>query len=111
LVPTSVNSSHDMLFALDTGAFANTLSLRAARQMSKVRSEDWLRVKGLNGQVKQVYSAKAVLRFGHLQVPNMEIVTFDLSSLSRHIGTEVSGLLGYGMLRILEVKLDYRDGL
>jgi tetratricopeptide (TPR) repeat protein len=111
LVPTSVNSSHDMLFALDTGAFANTLSLRAARQMSKVSSEDWLHVKGVNGQVKQVYSAKAVLRFGHLQVPNMEIVTFDLSSLSRHIGTEVSGLLGFGMLRILEVKLDYRDGL
>ena len=30
---------------------------------------------------------------------------------SRHTGTEVSGLLGYGMLSILEVKLDYRDGL
>jgi len=111
LVPASVNSSHDMLFGLDTGAFANILSLRAARQMSKVSSEDWLRVGGLNGQVKKVYSAKAILRFGHLQVPNMEIVTLDLSPQSRRIGTEVSGLLGYAMLRILDVKLDYRDGL
>lgn len=111
LVPTSVNSSHDMLFGLDTGAFANILSLRAAREMSKVSKEDWLNVNGLDGQVKHVYSAKAVLRFGHLQAPNMEIVTLDLSSQSRMFGTEVSGFLGYAMLRILEVKVDYRDGL
>ena len=111
LVPTSVNKSHDMLFGLDTGAFTNMLSLRAGEQVSKVNKESRLRVRGLNGEVKQVYSAKAVLQFGHLQVPNMNIVTLDLAALSRRLGTEVSGLLGYGMLRILEVKLDYRDGL
>jgi hypothetical protein len=51
------------------------------------------------------------LRFGHLQQPNLGILTLDLSTLSRHTGTEVSGLLGFEMLRVLEVKLDYRDGL
>jgi hypothetical protein len=30
---------------------------------------------------------------------------------SRQLGTEVSGFLGFDMLRMLEVKLDYRDGL
>lgn len=111
LVPTSVNDSPDMLFGLDTGAFTNILSLRAGEQVSKVNKEYRLRVTGLNGEVKQVYSAKAVLRFGHLQVPNMDVVTLDLAAQSRRFGTEVSGLFGYGMLRILEVKLDYRDGL
>jgi hypothetical protein len=66
----------------------------------------------VNGEVNKVYSAdKATLRFGHLQQPNLGIITLDLSTLSRHTGTEVSGFLGFAMLRMLEVKLDYRDGL
>lgn len=112
LVPTSVNDSKPMLFGLDTGAFANILSVRAGRQVSKVSSDDRVRIRGLNGEVKKVYSSeKATLRFGHLQQPNLDIVTLDLFTLSRHTGTEVSGFLGFAMLRLLEVKLDYRDGL
>jgi tetratricopeptide (TPR) repeat protein len=111
LVPTSVNNSNSMLFGLDTGAFSNLLSVRAGRQVSKVSSEDRVRVRGLNGEVKKVYSAQATLRFGHLQQPSLELITLDLSSISRQTGTEVSGFLGFAMLRVLEVKLDYRDGL
>ncbi len=112
LVPTNVNDSKPMLFGLDTGAFANILSVRAGRQVGKVSSDDRLQVRGLNGEVKKVYSSdKATLRFGHLQQPSLEIVTLDLSTLSRHTGTEVSGFLGFAMLRLLEVELDYRDGL
>jgi len=111
LVPTFVNDSPSMLFGLDTGAFANTLSVRAGRQAGKLNSEYRLRVRGMNGEVNKVYSAKATLRFGHLQQPSMDVVTFDLSAISRHVGTEVSGFLGFAMLRIIDVKLDYRDGL
>jgi len=112
LVPTSVNDSKPMLFGLDTGAFANILSVRAGRQVGKVSSDDRLRVRGLNGEVKKVYSSdKATLRFGHLRQANLEIVTLDLSTLSRHTGTEVSGFLGFAMLKLLEIELDYRDGL
>jgi len=111
LVPTFVNDSPSMLFGLDTGAFANILSLREGRQLGKVNSEDRLRVHGLNGEVNKVYSAKATLRFAHLQQPSMDVVTFDLSPQSRRIGAEVSGFLGFDMLQILELKLDYRDGL
>jgi tetratricopeptide (TPR) repeat protein len=111
LVPTSVNDSKSMLFGLDTGAFSNLLSVRAGRQVSKVSSEDRVRVHGLNGEVQKVYTAQATLRFGHLQQPSLDIITLDLSKISRHTGTEVSGFLGFAMLRVLEVKLDYRDGL
>jgi tetratricopeptide (TPR) repeat protein len=111
LVPTSVNDSTPMLFGLDTGAFGNILSVRAGRQVSKVSSEERVRVRGVNGEVKKVYSAKATLRFAHLQQPNQDVITLDLSALSRHTGTEVSGFLGFAMLRVLDVKLDYRDGL
>jgi hypothetical protein len=111
LVPTSVNNSQAMLFGLDTGAFANMLSVRAGRQVSTVSSEDGVRIRGLSGDVNKVYSSKATLGFGHLQQLNLDIFTLDLSAISRRTGTEVSGLLGFGMLRFLEVELDYRDGL
>jgi TonB family protein len=112
LVPTAVNGSNPMLFGLDTGASVNLLSVRAGRQVSKVGSEDRMRVRGLSGEVNKVYSsAKATLRFGHLQQKNLDIITLDLSAVSRRIGTEVSGFLGFGMLRQLDLKLDYRDGL
>jgi hypothetical protein len=112
LVPTSVNESKAMLFGLDTGAFSNLLSVRAGRQVSKVSSEDRMRVRGVNGAVNKVYSSeKATLRFGHFQQSNLGIITLDLSTVSRHTGTEVSGFLGFAMLKQLEVEMDYRDGL
>lgn len=112
LVPTSVNDSKPMLFGLDTGAFSNILSLRAARQVAKVSSDYRDRVNGLSGSVTQVYSsAKATLSFGHFRQSNQGIITFDLSGVSSQTGTEISGFLGFEMLRKLEVKLDYRDGL
>jgi len=112
LVPTSVNDSKSMLFGLDTGASTNILSERAGRQVSKVSSDDRTRVGGVSGEVNKVYSSeKANLKFGHFQQQNLEIITLDLSPLSRQMGTEVSGFLGFAMLRQLEVELDYRDGL
>ncbi|MGD0213300.1 MAG: aspartyl protease family protein [Terriglobales bacterium] len=112
LVPTSVNDSKPMLFGLDTGAFSNILSLRAARQVAKVSSDYRDRVNGLSGPVSQVYSsAKVTLSFGHFRQSNQSLITFDLSGVSSQTGTEVSGFLGFEMLRKLELKLDYRDGL
>ena len=112
LVPTSVNDSKAMLFGLDTGAFSNLLSVRAGRLVAKVNSEDRVQIHGLNGNVDKVYSSEnATLRFGHFQQSNLGIITLDLSNVSRHTGTEVSGFLGFAMLRQLEVELDYRDGL
>jgi tetratricopeptide (TPR) repeat protein len=112
LLPTSVNNSKDMLFGLDTGAFGNLLSVRAGRLVSKVNSESRIQVHGLNGTVNQVYSSeKATLVFGHFKQANLDIITLDLSTVSRMTGTEVSGFLGFDMLRQLEVEVDYRDGL
>jgi hypothetical protein len=111
LVPTSVNASSAKLFIIDTGAFDNILSLREGLQLGRVNPEDRYHVSGISGEVNKVYSAKATLRFGHVQQESMDVVTFDLSASSRDTGTEVSGLLGFALLRLLELKLDYRDGL
>lgn len=71
-----------------------------------------MRVTGMSGNAKQVYSSdKASLRFGHFEQPNNYAITLDLSAMNRQNGTEVSGFLGFQVLQLLEVKLDYRDGL
>ncbi len=112
LVPTAVGEASSKLFILDTGAFANTISPEAAREVTKVHDNSHLTVRGLSGAVKNVYTAdKAVLTFGNLRQPNMDIVTFDLSNISDNLGTEISGALGFDTLHLLDIKIDYRDGL
>jgi tetratricopeptide (TPR) repeat protein len=113
LVPTLVgNESESKLFLLDTGAFDNVITLDAAGEVTRLRGDHGTRIKGLNGSVDKVYRAdKALIKFGHLQQHNQDLVALDLSHTSDQIGTEVSGMLGFVMLRLLEIKIDYRDGL
>ncbi len=112
LVPTRVDKTGPMLFMIDTGSFSNVLSTRAARVVTQIRSDPATQVNGLSGSVAKVYRAdKAALQFGRYEQQNQDIVTFDLSAACKTTGTEVSGILGFAMLRILQIKIDYRDGL
>lgn len=112
LVPTKVNNSAAKLFLMDTGAFNNLISPDAAREVTKVSGDSSMQVKGLNGSVKNVYRGdELTLTFGSLRQKNEDIVSFDTKSISDSIGTEVSGTLGFAMLRMLDIKIDYRDGL
>jgi len=84
----------------------------AAREVTKVHGDPNMRVKGVSGSVKNVYSAdKAVLVFGHLKQENQDIISFDMTSISESAGTEISGTLGFTTLNMLDIKIDYRDGL
>jgi tetratricopeptide (TPR) repeat protein len=112
LVPTKVGDTPEKLFLVDTGAIDNMISPDAAREVTKVGRDTRVRLKGISGSVSKVYTAnKAVLQFGHLRQENQDMLSFDLSSISDGVGTEVSGTLGFTLLRLLEIKIDYRDGL
>jgi tetratricopeptide (TPR) repeat protein len=112
LIETEVNDSKPMLFLIDTGAWTTSLSTRTARQVTKINSDPWTHVRGVSGTVAKVYRAdKATLRFSRFSKDDQDVVTFDLSNLCRNTGTEVSGILGFEVLRMLHVKIDYRDGL
>lgn len=112
LVPTKVDNAGPMLFVLDTGSYSNVLSTRAARDVTQVHVDPGTRISGLSGNVAKVYRAdKASLQFGRYQQQNQDVVTLDLMNMCRQTGTEVSGILGFAMLRILQVQIDYRDGL
>jgi tetratricopeptide (TPR) repeat protein len=112
LVPTRINDSIVSLFLIDSGSMSNTISPTAAREVTRVGADSHTTVKGLSGSVKNVYRAdKAALTFGHLRQQNQDIIGFDTTSISESTGTEVSGILGFATLGMLDVKIDYRDGL
>jgi hypothetical protein len=112
LIPTSIGSVPTKLFLMDTGATMNVISPAAARKVTKVHGDSDMIVKGISGKVNDVFTAnKAVLVFGHLRQENQDMTSFDTKKLSDDIGTEVSGFLGFATLRVLDIKIDYRDAL
>jgi tetratricopeptide (TPR) repeat protein len=112
LVPTRIGEATGKLFMLDTGALNNAISPAAAREVAKVRGDSDTIVTGVSGRVQNVYSAnKAVLQFGHLRQENQDMLSFDTTGLSDASGTEISGFLGFVLLRFLDIKIDYRDAL
>jgi len=112
LISTKLNDSVSKLFLIDTGALTSTISPEAAREVTKVSSDTQTQVKGLNGNVKSVFRGNELtLTFGNLRQRNLDIIAFDMKSQSDSIGTEISGSLGFTVLRMLDMKIDYRDGL
>ncbi|MBV9610039.1 MAG: aspartyl protease family protein [Acidobacteria bacterium] len=112
LISTRVNGGPAGLFLIDTGSTNSLISPEAAREVTKVHQTDRVQVKGLSGKVQQLYTAdKAVLQFARFKQENLDLISFDLSKMSRSTGVEVSGVLGYSVLGFLDIKIDYRDGL
>jgi hypothetical protein len=112
LIPTRINNSSPKLFLIDTGAFSDTISPEAAKEFTKVRAEDLITVRGLNGAVSKVFTADDVtLTFSRFRQPARDMVAFNTDKISDSAGTEISGMLGFAMLYQMTLKIDYRDGL
>ena len=112
LIPTRIGEAPPKLFLIDTGAFGNTISPAAAKEVTKISSDYDTEVKGLSGKVKDVFrTGDVTLTFGHLRQRNQDMVAFDTTTLSESAGTEISGMLGFTLLRMIDIKIDYRDGL
>jgi tetratricopeptide (TPR) repeat protein len=112
LIPTKLNDSVSKLFLIDTGSLTNTISPDAAREVTKVSGDPDTQVHGLNGSVKNVFRGNELtLTFGNLRQKNLDIIAFDTKGMSDSAGTEISGILGFTVLRMLDMKIDYRDGL
>lgn len=111
LMPTSVGETVHGLFALDTGASTNSMSPGIARRVSTVRSSD-IPVNGVSGRVSNVFTTdETVLQFSRFRQPHENMITFDLHGLSKDLGTEISGLIGFATLKKMTITIDYRDGL
>jgi tetratricopeptide (TPR) repeat protein len=112
LIPTRVNNSDPVLFLIDSGGFDDLISSNFGREVTKVEGDSHTTVKGISGSVNKVYRADTVnLQFSHFKHDRQDLVSLDMSRMSNGAGTEIAGVLGFAMLRLLDVKIDYRDGL
>ncbi len=112
LVRATLNSHSPKLFILDTGAFTTTISPTVAREVTKVHADSSVRVKGISGEVDKVYSADRItFKFANLQQEVHDVVAIDFSDLSKHEGTEISGLIGATAIGQTTMTIDYRDSL
>jgi predicted aspartyl protease len=113
IIPASLNASKIRLFILDTGAWTTVISPPAAREVTKVHTDDsGMEVRGVSGKVEKVYSADNVtFRFANLSQKVDRVVALDTSRISKDLGLEVSGFIGATTLELVTMHIDYRDGL
>jgi tetratricopeptide (TPR) repeat protein len=110
LLSTLVNNSAAGLFVLDSGANISSISPQIAKQVAKLH-EAGSRISGSSGEVSKVSLLPDVtLKFSPAPAPRQDLAAFDPHSLSRQLGTEVSGFIGFDMLNRMKVRIDYQHG-
>lgn len=111
LLQTSVNNSASGLFVIDSGSNASSISFRLAQRVGKLHTSN-TRVVGIAGSVSGVLVLDdAVLKFSSSAQPKRTLNAYDPHSLSRELGTEVSGFIGYDVLSRMKMRVNYRDGI
>ena len=111
LLPTDVGKKASGLFVIDSGANANTISPELAKSVPDLRAFN-VPVSGASGQVNSAFVADDVtLRFARVRKTGERISTVDLHSISKDLGVEVSGQIGFSAMQEMKVLINYRDGL
>ncbi len=137
ILPTFINKEGPFLFVVDTGIYRSVLSPAVTSSVLTAQKDATLNLQGTSagivkvlrregggdvnltdvrdsrGSLLPVYrpSKLPVYHFTNNEARDLYAVSFDLSPMSREAGTEVSGLLGFGILHGYFLDINYRDGL
>jgi len=112
IFPTYIGKAPVKLFIMDTGASQSLISLDAAREVAQLSGFDAPTSRGMNGEVQKVLVAdKVTLGFAGVRQVVSQMTSEDTSSVSRSIGVDISGFIGFPTLRELVISIDYRDNL
>jgi predicted aspartyl protease len=112
IFPTYIGNAPVKLFIMDTGASQSLISLDAAREVAQVSGFSAPTMKGLNGEVQKVQVAdKVTIGFAGVHQVVGGMTSIDTSSISRNVGVDISGFIGFPTLRELVISIDYRDSL
>ena len=111
LIPTLLNGKIWKLFDIDTGSTGTMISTEAAHEVTGLSTDTRSRVKGLNGSTGVSRADAVKITFANIAQQNLSLIAIDTKVISDSQGVEVSGFLGFSVLRMLDVKIDYRDDL
>ncbi len=99
------------MFVIDSGANANTISPELAKSMPEMHALN-IPVSGASGVVNSAFIAEdATLRFAAIRRTGERITTVDLHSVSKDLGVEISGQIGFSAMEEMKLVIDYREGL
>jgi len=112
MVPTALNAKIPGLFLIDTGATMSTVDPTFARLATKIHGDAFTRVRGVSGEVKNVFQVDdAIIQFGGFRQRNIGLMSFNLNNSPEHEEVRMDGILGFAVLRMFRLTLDYRNGL
>jgi tetratricopeptide (TPR) repeat protein len=111
-VPTMVNNKTVGLFLIDTGSQDSFIDSTFARLSMKIHNNEYMRVRGVSGSVKDVFEAdQAILQFSTYRQRVVGLTAFDLNNRNQHQEVRMDGILGLPVLAFFRLTLDYRNGL
>jgi tetratricopeptide (TPR) repeat protein len=111
LLQTEVGEKASGLFVVDSGANTNTISPELARALPDMRALN-APMSGASGQVNSAFIADdATLHFARVRKTGERISTVDLRSVSKDLGVEISGQIGFSAMDGMRLTINYRDGL
>jgi tetratricopeptide (TPR) repeat protein len=112
MITTMLNAKATGLFVLDTGSSSTLVDSTFALESTKITRNDWVRLRGVSGEVKHVFEAdKAVIQFASFRQRNLGMLVADINNSGRSEPVRISGLLGIPVLSMFRLSLDYRNGL
>ncbi len=112
LIPTKIGSAEPKLFVIDSGATTSFISPQVAKEVTQVSADLDYGIVGISGKTDSAKRAqRTVMQFGHVSQEHLNMMAFDMAPISRSIGVEIAGFLGYTALGFMQMDIDYRDGL
>lgn len=111
-VPTQLNGKTTGLFLIDTGSVLSNIDSTFASLSTKLHSSAAMRVYGLSGNVGEIFQAdKAVITFAGFRQKNIGLTSFNLNNAAEHHDVRIDGILGFSLLDLFRLTIDYRNGL
>jgi Tfp pilus assembly protein PilF len=111
LLETRTGEKTSGLFVLDTGSNINTVSPELSKGIYEMRPFNSSGM-GMSGAANISSVAENVnLEFAQTRRRGQRLFTVDLHNISKDLGTELSGQIGFSALQEGSVVINYRDGL
>ena len=112
LVPVELDNKARELFVLDTGMRLSTMTPELAHSLSNLKIDFTNPLPTKSGSTAQVYRDTFDFQFANLAFNQQRrILEFEPTAIDRSAGFDVGGMLGFDMLHLLTLELDYRDGM
>jgi hypothetical protein len=108
-VEAAINGRPAGLFFLDTGAGANCVNERVARELGLTVAGD-ITATGTGGSTRTEYRQVDALAVGGVRMGEHVVVALDLEPIEKVMGLAIGGIVGYDFLNQVVFGLDYEAG-